>query len=60
MKILINRLMALIEDNEAPRKIKYKGNIYEYDENDSIYLFSNLFKKATNFFINDEVVESNE
>lgn len=30
MKITIYKLLGLILDDDAPRKIKYKNNIYEY------------------------------
>lgn len=31
MKITIYELLGLVKDDDAPRKIKYKNNIYEYD-----------------------------
>ena len=31
MKITIYELLGLIKDGKAPKKIKYKNNIYEYD-----------------------------
>ena len=31
MKITIYELLRLIKDGKAPKKIKYKNNIYEYD-----------------------------
>jgi hypothetical protein len=31
MKITIYELLGLILDDDAPRKIKYKNNIYEYN-----------------------------
>lgn len=31
MKIDIYTLLGLVKDGKAPKKIKYKNNIYEYD-----------------------------
>ena len=37
MKITIYELLGLIKDGKAPKKIKYLGNIYEYNKKDKRY-----------------------
>lgn len=65
MKI-IDLLVKISQGEKMPKKIKYEGYVWEYDKdvkdyhrNDIdegyIYLFQDLFEKATGFFINNEV-----
>ena len=65
MKI-IDLLVKISQGERMPKKIKYEGYVWEYDKvakdyyrNDTdeeyIYLFQDLFKKETGFFINNEV-----
>ena len=37
MKITIYKLLGLVKDGKAPKKIRYDGTIYEYSENDDFY-----------------------
>ena len=37
MKISVYELLGLIKDGKAPKKIKYLGNIYEYNKKDKRY-----------------------
>lgn len=37
MKITIYELLGLIKDGKAPKKIKYMGNIYVYNQKDKRY-----------------------
>ena len=65
MKI-IDLLVKISKGERTPKKIKYKGYVWEYDkvakdyyrndiDEEYIYLFQNLFEKETGFFINNEV-----
>lgn len=65
MKI-IDLLVKISQGERMPKKIKYEGYVWEYDkvakdyyrndiDEEYIYLFQNLFKKETGFFINNEV-----
>jgi hypothetical protein len=65
MKI-IDLLVKISQGEKMPKKIKYKGYVWEYDkvakdyyrndiDEEYIYLFQDLFKKETGFFINNEV-----
>lgn len=65
MKI-IDLLVKISKGERMPKKIKYKGYVWEYDkvakdyyrndiDEEYIYLFQDLFKKETGFFINNEV-----
>ena len=38
MKITVYELLGLIKDGKAPKKIKYCGHIYEWDEDSKFYL----------------------
>lgn len=61
MEITIYELLGLILDDDAPRKIKYKNNIYEYDGETQNYYKSLNFTKDwligedITAFLNDEV-----
>ena len=72
MKI-IDLLVKISQGERMPKKIKYKGYVWEYDkvakdyyrndiDEEYIYLFQELFKKETGFFINNEVeiIEENK
>lgn len=72
MKI-IDLLVKISKGERMPKKIKYKGYVWEYDkvakdyyrndiDEEYIYLFQNLFEKETGFFINNEVeiIEENK
>lgn len=72
MKI-IDLLVKISKGERMPKKIKYKGYVWEYDKVAKelitemywwrIYLFiQNLFEKETGFFINNEVeiIEENK
>ena len=37
MEITIYKLLGLVKDGKAPKKIIYDGTIYEYSENDDFY-----------------------
>lgn len=61
MKI-IELLVRIANNEEIPKKIKYQGELWEYNEfyddyeKDNTYLFGYLFAhENTNDFINDEV-----
>lgn len=65
MKI-IDLLVKISQGEKMPKKIKYEGYVWEYDkvakdyyrndiDEEHIYLFQDLFKKETGFFINNEV-----
>lgn len=65
MKI-IDLLVKISQGERMPKKIKYEGYVWEYDKDvkdyhrndideEYIYLFQDLFKKKTGFFINNEV-----
>jgi hypothetical protein len=65
MKI-IDLLVKISQGERMPKKIKYEGYVWEYDkvakdyyrndiDEEYIYLFQDLFKKETGFFINNEV-----
>lgn len=65
MKI-IDLLVKISQGEKMPKKIKYGGYVWEYDkvakdyyrndiDEEYIYLFQELFKKETGFFINNEV-----
>lgn len=65
MKI-IDLLVKISQGEKMPKKIKYEGYVWEYDkvvkdyyrndiDEEYIYLFQDLFKKKTGFFINNEV-----
>ena len=65
MKI-IDLLVKISQGERMPKKIKYEGYVWEYDkvakdyyrndiDEEYIYLFQDLFKKKTGFFINNEV-----
>lgn len=65
MKI-IDLLVKISKGEKMSKKIKYKGYVWEYDkvakdyyrneiDEEYIYLFQELFKKETGFFINNEV-----
>lgn len=65
MKI-IDLLVKISQGEKMPKKIKYEGYVWEYDkvaknyyrndiDEEYIYLFQELFKKETGFFINNEV-----
>lgn len=72
MKI-IDLLVKISQGERMPKKIKYEGYVWEYDkvakdyyrndiDEEYIYLFQDLFKKKTGFFINNEVkiIEENK
>lgn len=48
MKISIYELIGLIKDNKAPKKIEYRGIIYDFDEKINDYYNSD--KKIWSFF----------
>ena len=65
MKI-IDLLVKISQGERMPKKIKYEGYVWEYStdgkdyyrndvDGEYIYLFQDLFKKETGFFINNEV-----
>ena len=65
MKI-IDLLVKISQGERMLKKIKYEGYVWEYDkvakdyyrndiDEEYIYLFQELFKKETGFFINNEV-----
>ena len=65
MKI-IDLLVKISKDEEMPKKIRYEGYVWEYDKYAEDYyrnnidggyinLFTSLFDKATDSFINNEV-----
>lgn len=65
MKI-IDLLVKISKGEKMPKNIKYKGYVWEYNKiakdyyrndinEEYIYLFEDLFKQATGFFINYEV-----
>lgn len=65
MKI-IDSLVKISQGERMPKKIKYEGYVWKYDkvskdyyrndiDEEYIYLFQELFKKETGFFINNEV-----
>lgn len=65
MKI-IDLLVKISQGEKMPKKIKCEGYVWEYDkvakdyyrndiDEEYIYLFQELFKKETGFFINNEV-----
>lgn len=61
MKIDIYTLLGLIKDGKAPKKIKYKNNIYEYDGETQNYcspinmIWDFLIGKDIVALLNDEV-----
>lgn len=72
MKI-IDLLVKISQGERMPKKIKYEGYVWKYDkvakdyyrndiDEEYIYLFQDLFKKKTGFFINNEVeiIEENK
>lgn len=72
MKI-IDLLVKISQGERMPKKIKYEGYVWKYDkvakdyyrndiDEEYIYLFQDLFKKETGFFINNEVeiIEENK
>lgn len=72
MKI-IDLLVKISQGERMPKKIKYEDYVWEYDkvakdyyrndiDEEYIYLFQELFKKETGFFINNEVeiIEENK
>jgi hypothetical protein len=65
MKI-IDLLVKISQGERMPKKIQYEGFVWKYDkvakdyyrndiDEEYIYLFQDLFKKETGFFINNEV-----
>lgn len=63
---IIDLLVKISQGEKMPKKIKYEGYVWEYDkvakdyyrndiDEEYIYLFQELFKKETGFFINNEV-----
>ena len=63
MKV-IDLLVKIANGEEMPKKIKYKNELFEYDndtqdyyivEGTYDYLFRDSFCKKTNSFINDEI-----
>ena len=61
MKITLYELLGLIKDGKAPKKIKYKNNIYEYDGETQNYcspinmIWDFLIGKDIVALLNDEV-----
>lgn len=61
MKITIYELLGLVKDDNAPKKIKSKGQYYNYDKivkdyyEDTIIYKKYLFKNITIDRLNDEV-----
>ena len=54
MKIDIYTLLGLIKDGKAPKKIKYKNNIYEYDG--EIQNYCSPINMIWNFLIGKDIV----
>lgn len=54
MKITMYELLGLILDDDAPRKIKYKNNIYEYDGETQNY--RRLINSTFDFLIGEDIV----
>ena len=54
MKITIYELLGLIKDGKAPKKIKYKNNIYEYDG--EIQNYCSPINMIWNFLIKEDIV----
>ncbi len=61
MKITMYKLLGLVKDGKAPKKIKYHNKEFEYKEGCEDYygyygngLFEDKFENCTNF-LNDEV-----
>ena len=54
MKIDIYTLLGLIKDGKAPKKIKYKNNIYEYDG--EIQNYCSPINMIWNFLIKEDIV----
>lgn len=60
MKITMYELLGLVKDGKAPKKIKYDGTIYEYNERVDFYYWkeSSLYREfATNGNCLDKEVE---
>ena len=60
MKITIYELLGMVKDGKAPKKIKYKNIIYQYDYEDEIYYYkdseiSKMFFDYGFENLNDEV-----
>ena len=54
MKITMYELLGLVKDGKAPKKIKYKNNIYEYDGETQNYCSS--INMIWNFLIKEDIV----
>ena len=54
MKITMYKLVGLILDDDAPRKIKYKNNIYEYDGETQNYCRQTNY--TLDFLIGEDIV----
>ena len=54
MKITIYELLGLVKDGKAPKKIKYKNNIYEYDGETQNYC--SPINMIWNFLIGKDIV----
>ena len=54
MKIDIYTLLGLVKDGKAPKKIKYKNNIYEYDGETQNYC--SPINMIWNFLIGEDIV----
>ena len=54
MKVTMYELLGLILDDDAPRKIKYKNNIYEYDGETQNY--RRLINSTLDFLIGEDIV----
>ncbi len=54
MKITMYKLLGLILDDDAPRKIKYKNNIYEYDGETQNYCRQTNY--TLDFLIGEDIV----
>lgn len=55
MKIDIYTLLGLIKDGKAPKKIKYKNNIYEYDGETQNYC--SPINMIWDFLIKEDIVD---
>ena len=54
MKITMYELLGLVKDGKAPKKIKYKNNIYEYDGETQNYC--SPINMIWNFLIKEDIV----